>query len=335
MTKTTSIPDVHENQSHLSVDERLISESPVLTKKEVTTKIIKLTALILALAIAVGTAVVAGVLGMPLMAIATGAALLAAVVLSYLLLRRREPSKPTEELLGPQKHVPKDIAAQVQPSVPLDYQKLLRNEWTLVNTLSEINISWTLQDPNQRYYVWEHQGAPITLVATTGDIAKPRLKTSGRVMIVNAANSNMQSGGAGTNAALSAATHPTCWNNTRTSGGKINTGKGLSVGECRSAPRINRDGTNNDTNPGEAHFLAQLLGPKYEGELKAHPEKLSDVIKKAYLNCFDEALNNQATVVQVPLISSSIYSPGGKLELEPVNQTKPNSSAYKLYHIHT
>ncbi|WP_100934687.1 hypothetical protein [Candidatus Chlamydia corallus] len=327
MTRISSTPDVGFDTSQ-AVDSEIHAEQPNRINKQGVAKIAKIAIAVLALATAIGSGIVAVIFGMPLLLIVTGVALIVAAVALYLLFKK----KPSETLPEPGKDIPPTRVPITPLTPPLN--EMLKNNWTLLGSLSEINGSWMTREPNQKYYAWHYLNSKTTLIVTTGDISQPRLKTKERVMIVNSANKEMLPGGGGTNAALSRATHTTCWENSKTGGGRIYPSQPLSVCECRSTHWINQDGSMNDPTSGKPLFLAQLLGPKYSGELKEHPEKVESIVKEAYTNCLSEALLRDVSLLQIPLISSGIYSPGGSLEIPPVDETQSASPQYKLYHIH-
>ncbi|SPN73507.1 RNase III inhibitor [Chlamydia serpentis] len=347
---------INTNPSNINIEETSSLEHGIERSQQSVVKIFKIAIAVLSIVIAIGSGITAGILGTPLLLIATFVALAIAAVSLYLLLK--QPSQPKEEI--PSREFPRETPPRETPSPELkfypretpspevevfpeespssvptasleEYQKELKTNWTLLPNLSLIDSSWTTTTENQPYYAWRLNNSRVTLIVTTGDISEPRVQTKGKVMIVNAANAAMARELGGTNLVLSNKTSATCWQNTQTRNGSIPLGSPLVVGECRSAPWINRDNSSNDDKPGSPQFLAQLLGPKY-GEIK--PEELSSTIQQAYLNCLYEADYQGADIVQLPLISCGIFSPKGTPERQPVDPLNTSSPENQFNLLH-
>ncbi|EPP35605.1 macro domain protein [Chlamydia ibidis] len=198
-----------------------------------------------------------------------------------------------------------------------DYNSTLRSHWLSLLSPSEAlpEAHLAQKDPNAPASFWHLPNTKTLLISTTGDIASLRFASQCRnAMIVNAANAEMSSGKSGTNLALSKAVNFQSWKNSR--GGKDK----LEIAECTSGlwipakPPKTTKGKIPPANkphvyvPGEPKFLAQLLGPTAE-QLGSDCNQCYRLVKQAYRNCLEEGKKNGSELIQLPLLSASIFAP--------------------------
>nr|CRI42481.1 Uncharacterized protein BN1224_DC9_BQ_00050 [Chlamydia pneumoniae] len=312
-------------------------------------KILKIVTLTLALACALGFSIAAGILAMPIFSAVVVITLAIAAVSLYSLLKKPklyeilpqiEPESEQSSLSpSPQPPEQQDLPLQIDPlpdpeslpevsladlttppeeltaiTVTPGYEALLEQNWDLLPSLAALDPSFTTETPQQPCFIWKLKDSKLIFISTSGDIAVPRIKTQGRVMIVNAANENISREGGGTNKALSLATSLQCWNASRLPRAHSRSGSQLQPGECRSAKWENSDHTSNDHVPGKAHFLAQLLGPE-AAKCNNDPKQAFEVSKKAFHNLFQEAEIIGVDVIQLPLIGCNLFAPSRLLNL--------------------
>ncbi|MEF9519916.1 hypothetical protein SBV45_04620 [Chlamydia crocodili] len=78
----------------------------------------------------------------------------------------------------------------------------------------------------------------------------------------------------------------------------------IQEGQCVSMPWKNSDGSSNKKKLGLPNFLGFIQGPDPESH-NHHPVVAFALAKTAYTNCLNEAVNQGADMIQVPLISTA------------------------------
>ncbi len=149
----------------------------------------------------------------------------------------------------------------------------------------------------EEYIALKNPQSGNTLVLLKGSITQDHgMKIDA---VVNAANSTMFHGGAGTNAAFSKIINEDDWSK----GAKKYLGerKGLDVGECADIPWPSN--AQEGIKPG---FLFQVLGPdqKYQEDLEGAQQK----IYEAYKNIFSKCREHKLQSVQMPLLSTGVFA---------------------------
>ncbi|ACZ33345.1 conserved hypothetical protein [Chlamydia pneumoniae LPCoLN] len=281
-----------------------------------------LVAFILIIGIAVSSGTAAIILGIPLLFILTALAVLAFSILLYFLLR--EPKSPISVTHQPTPIIKDTDLPPVPPLAltpvpteamleepplpsPRTHQTLLQENWDRIPDLQANTDMPFIAADNQTGYAWHLKNSNLTLISTLGPIEKPRYKTQGIVMIVNAATPNMANNVKGTSLALAKATSVRCWENSKKSPDPLRSKQPLQLGECRSGKWENLNGTTNAGKAGLPQFLGQLLGPK-ASDYNYNPNDAFTFCRQAYLNCLNEAKRRKTTVVQLPLLSSHFPS---------------------------
>ncbi len=191
----------------------------------------------------------------------------------------------------------------LQPTTK-DYKSILQFHARTVSSLKEISLgSVAPVTTTSSYSIWKIPSTSTYLISAVGDIASPRFHTSlPNLMLVNAANAYMLSGGGGTNLAFTSAVSFKGWINSTEGKQK------LQVGECTVGKWENPDGTCNEQNSGLPNYLAQLLGPN-ACECHNNLSLCQQYVFQAYENCFHKGTLVQSHHIQLPLISSHNFAP--------------------------
>lgn len=204
-------------------------------------------------------------------------------------------------------------------SYALDYKGSLTHFWKKQPSLccsTFVPVDWSAP-----LHVWKHPYANTTLVATTGDIASPRLRVSRcyRALFVNAANPDIHKNGGGTNKAFTDAVSSNCWDKSKEKKSKLEVGdctagewedryhdkKTSFIEQCRKICNREED---KEYNWGYPTHFAQLLGPQAK-QCNNNPQSCFESVRKGYLSCFEKARTLSCELVQLPLIASNLYAP--------------------------
>ncbi|AFS22113.1 macro domain-containing protein [Chlamydia psittaci] len=217
---------------------------------------------------------------------------------------------------------------QVLPAAAASPLQTVPNFTELLDGLTKLASRQDIQTPqfdpidqNTTFSGWQVPHTETVLVSTCGDITIPRFLTKNLTpMLVNAANDTMYRHGGGTNYVFTRAVSRRGWQNSTEGKARLN------IGECTAGKWINANGTTNDGDSSAPALLAQLLGPT-ANQLNNDALRCYETVTKAYENCLAKAVEKGAKYVQLPLISSGLFSPpanlaGGTVRAEWIDAVK-------------
>ncbi|SYX08908.1 hypothetical protein C834K_0449 [Chlamydia poikilotherma] len=227
---------------------------------------------------AVITSVITGIL--PLLSICSLAIPL--LLISIFLLRRSclQTKTPTRTDI---KSFPKSLPPLIEINENTKHTKILEQYGEVITDWNSLPGIFGETTPSLLNKAWKIKHSKTALFATTGVIYSPRVHCCCNLLIAlenNTSISNLD------------ALNIFC---------EIPT---IQEGQCISIPWKNSDGSSNKKKLGLPNFLGFIQGPDPESH-NHHPVVAFALAQTAYTNCLNEAVNQGADMIQVPLISTA------------------------------
>lgn len=259
---------------------QLPSEIPP-KRNSVTSKAFRIAMVVIAGLAVLGTIIPSVITG--ILSLLSLCALTVPLLLISLFLLRRSCLKPKIAERIDMKSIPRGASFLFEVDENIKHTQILEEYGEVVTDWSSLPRIFGETTPSLLNKTWKINNSQTTLFTTTGVIYSPRVHCCCNLMIVvehNTILSNLD------------ALNISC------------VIPDMQEGECISMRWKNSDGSSNKKKLGLPNFLGFIQGPDPESH-NHHPAAAFTLAKTAYANCLNEAINQGADMIQLPLISTA------------------------------